>query len=95
MPLYFVKQDNTIWGCGESGCCGSYYEDITVAFVQMPKNEPVTADTILSKIGGGPILKFRAATMKELQAYIDGRNEGYTIGYEDRSRYEKLIKNAT
>ena len=33
MTVYYVKQDNTIWGCGDPGCCGEYYEEIDEEFV--------------------------------------------------------------
>mgnify|MGYP006397661833 CR=1 FL=1 len=95
MPLYYVKQDNTSDGCGDPLCCGEYYKDIVVSFVEILNDELVTAGAIRAQLGGGPVLKFRAATLKELQAYIYGRSKGYSIGHEAGSQQQKLINNAT
>ena len=29
MTFYYLKQDDTIWECGDPACCGEYYEEIS------------------------------------------------------------------
>lgn len=83
MTLYYVKQDNTIWGCGEPGCCGEYYEEIDESFVscdhEIPEDE-MTAEHLHSCNGGGPVLKWRKAKRLEVQAWEDGKSNGFQEG---------------
>ncbi len=75
--IYYVKQDNTIWGCGEPGCCGEYYEEIDEDFVKcdcgIPESE-MTGDHLHSCNGGGPVLEWRKATELEMKAFYAGED---------------------
>lgn len=90
MKLYYAKQDNTIWGCGESGCCGPYYEEIDEVFIDMPDGE-VTAEMIQTENGGGEILKFKVATPKQGIAYQSGKTVGYEDGWSDGFAYNSKL----
>jgi len=86
MTLYYAKQDNTIWGCGDPECCGSYYEEIDEIFVDVDE-EDVTyigslESRILMEVGGGEILEVREATPTENRAYYAGVSVGFTHGAE-------------
>ena len=103
MTLYYIKQDNSISGCGEPGCCGENYEDIEKSFLNcdcLPADE-MTADHLQVCKGGGPVLKWRKATDREILAYAagngDGHEEGYFIGVKngkarERERIIKLLE---
>jgi len=92
MTLYYVKQDDTIWGCGDPECCGEYYEEISESFVEcncgIPE-EDMTSDHLHSCNGGGPVLKWRKAKKKEVQAYQDGIGNGRVSGWEDGIEWQK------
>lgn len=83
MVLYYARQDNTIWGCGDPDCCGENYEDIEDIFVEMDPKIEITNEEIQIKHGGGPVLEFRMATALECTAYRNGTYDGWTDGYED------------
>jgi hypothetical protein len=82
--LYYIKQDNTIWGCGEPGCCGEYQEEIDFLFVncdhEITESE-MNADHLQACAGGGEILAWRKAKAKEVLAYDGGLGEGYSEGW--------------
>lgn len=86
MTLYYIKQDNTIWGCGEPGCCGENWEQIEESFVECiceqvePDVKPDIAGHLQSCAGGGPILKWRKAKRLEIQAWNDGKDDGFQEG---------------
>ena len=83
MTIYYIKQDNTIWGCGDSQCCGEYYEEIEESFIDCEHNITNTemADHLQGCNGGGPILKWRKAKNLEIQAFRDGKDDGFEEGY--------------
>ena len=92
MTIYYVKQDDTIWGCGDPQCCGEYYEEITESFVKCEDNIPeeeMTADHLHGCNGGGPVLKWRKAKKKEVQAYEDGKSEGFQEGSDWGIEWQK------
>jgi hypothetical protein len=92
MTLYYVKQDNTVWGCGDPACCGEYYEEISESFVECEcgiPEEDMTADHLHGCNGGGPVLKWRKAKKKEVQAYQDGIGSGRVSGWEDGIEWQK------
>jgi hypothetical protein len=98
MTIYYIKQDNTIWGCGEAGCCGEYYEEIDDIFLEcdcIPESE-MNADHLQGCQGGGPILKWRKATKKEAFAFSEGKDDGFSDGFESGIEYQKKkeIRNA-
>jgi hypothetical protein len=91
MTIYYVKQDNTIWGCGDPECCGEWYEEIDETFVEC-KCEQIEfdmAEHLQVCKGGGPILKWRKATPKEIQAFSDGKDDGYSDGHWAGIEYQK------
>jgi hypothetical protein len=93
MTIYYVKQDNTIWGCGDPECCGEWYEEIDETFVNC-ECEHVNEHTdmvehLQSCVGGGPVLKWRKAKRLEIQAFIDGKNEGFGEGWNAGEKYEQ------
>lgn len=100
MSIYYIKQDNTIWGCGDPECCGEYYEDIRESFVNCEcgiTEHAMTADHLHSCNGGGPVLKWRKAKPKEIQAFKDGKSEGFQEGSDwgiewEKNREAKLFK---
>ena len=77
--IYYVKQDNTIWGCGDPECCGEYYEEIDEDFVKcdhdIPESE-MTGDHLHFCNGGGPVLKWRKAKDREYIAWRRGYDYG-------------------
>ena len=91
MTIYYVKQDNTVWGCGDPECCGEYYEEIDDIFHECDckdiKSE--TVDHLQACMGGGPIIKWRKATPKEIQAFTDGKDSGYSEGHWAGAEYQK------
>lgn len=90
MTIYYVKQDNTVWGCGDPECCGEYYEEIENIFHECDcKDVQVDADHLQGCIGGGPILKWRKATKKETLAFTNGKDTGYSEGHWDGCEYQK------
>jgi hypothetical protein len=95
MTIYYVKQDNTIWGCGDPECCGEWYEEIDETFVKCtcehiePRSEANMTEHLQSCAGGGPVLKWRKAKRLEIQAFIDGRNEGFGEGWNAGEEYER------
>lgn len=83
MTIYYIEQDDTIPGCGDPECCGEYYEDITQSFVKcecIPESE-MSSDHLQGCNGGGPVLKWRKAKRKEIQAFEDGYSEGHSDGW--------------
>jgi hypothetical protein len=86
MTIYYVKQDNTIWGCGDPECCGEWYEEIDETFVDCtcehiePRSEANMTEHLQSCIGGGPVLKWRKAKRLEIQAFEDGKSDGFQEG---------------
>jgi hypothetical protein len=86
MTIYYVKQDNTIWGCGDPECCGEWYEEIDETFVDCtcehiePRSEANMTEHLQSCIGGGPVLEWRKADNLEIQAFESGRGEGFQEG---------------
>lgn len=92
MTIYYIKQDNTIPGCGDPECCGEYYEDIETSFVNCKCEnvlEPDIADHLQSCNGGGPILKWRKAKPKEILAFEDGKSEGFSEGWNAGMEWQK------
>ena len=88
MTLYYVTQDNTVWGCGNPECCGEYIEEIESTFVEIEGD--VNEDIIQDEIGGGPVLKFRKAKAKEILAFYDGEAKGYNQGFVTGFKHSKL-----
>jgi hypothetical protein len=82
MTIYYLKQDDTVWGCGDPECCGEYYEEIVESFVNCTCKVEVDADHLHSCNGGGPVLKWRKAKRKETQAFNNGYTDGYSDGWE-------------
>jgi hypothetical protein len=90
MTVYYVKQDNTVWGCGEPDCCGPTWEEIEEFFYAADIEGEVTAESLQEELGGGPVLSFREATKSEEKAYFDGRKDGFDSGYyEAYERYNQ------
>lgn len=94
MALYYLKQDDTVWGCGESGCCGEYYEQISESFVDCTCEVEIDAEHLHGCNGGGPVLKWRKAYALESRAYEDGKSEGWSDGADWGEKYqiERIIK---
>jgi hypothetical protein len=92
MTLYYIKQDNTIWGCGERDCCGEYREEIDQKFVNC-KCENVApdmrADHLQGCNGGGEILKWREATALEILSFSGGKDEGFQEGSDWGIEWQK------
>lgn len=82
--VYYIKQDDTIWGCGDPKCCGEYFQEITEKFVEMPSGVVVTAESLQGHVGGGPVLEFREATHLEYLAWYIAYDEGYDDGRAHR-----------
>lgn len=76
MNLFYYKQDNTIWGCGDEDCCGDDYEEFEGTFVW--SDEPMTADEFIDEFGGGEVVEIRPATDSEIEAYEDGRHSAFS-----------------
>lgn len=93
MTIYYVKQDNTVWGCGEVGCCGEYYEQIDETFHECTckQVESDMSEHLQNCMGGGPVLKWRKAKLLEVQAFSDGKNDGF----EEGSEWQKKNKEKT
>ena len=89
MSIYYVKQDNTIWGCGEIGCCGEYVEEIDELFHLCDCDVEFSEEHLRFCVAGGPILEWRKATPLEAKAFNNGVNEGYDDGWQDGAAYEK------
>lgn len=90
--IYYVKQDNTMPGCGDPECCGSYYEEIEEDFVKCPHDIPeseMTGDHLHGCNGGGPVLKWRKAKELEMKAFYAGQEDGYNDGWSAGEDYEK------
>jgi hypothetical protein len=81
--IYYIKQDDTIWGCGDPECCGEYYKDLKESFVDMPEGVEITALALQLQIGGGPVLEFREATHLECLSWYVAYDEGYSEGYSE------------
>jgi hypothetical protein len=92
MTIYYVKQDNTIWGCGEADCCGEYEEEIDRTFVdcncEIPEAQ-MTGDHLQSCVGGGPVLKWRKANKLEVYAFNSGKDEGFQEGSDWGIEWQK------
>lgn len=95
MTLYWVRQDDTIWGCGEPGCCGEYEENITESFVDCecqqvePDVKPNMKGHLQACNGGGPVLKWRKAKTNELIAYYSGVSNGHAEGWSDALEWQR------
>ena len=92
MTTYYVKQDDTVWGCGDPECCGEYYEEISESFVNCDhgiKESDMTGDHLHGCNGGGPVLKWRKAKRKEEQAFWDGNSEGHSDGWSFGIEWQK------
>lgn len=92
MTLYYVKQDDTIWGCGDPECCGAYYEEIEESFVECKCGIPekdMTADHLHVCNGGGPVLEWRKAKKKEVLAFRDGETNIYYEAFEKGIEFQK------
>lgn len=94
MTIYYLKQDDTIPGCGDPGCCGEYYEEISESFIDCTCEVEVDADHLHGCNGGGPVLEWRKAYGLEAQAYEDGKSEGWSDGADWGEKYqiERIIK---
>lgn len=98
MTVYYLKQDDTIWGCGDPECCGEYYEEIGEYFLDCTCEVEVDADHLHSCNGGGPVLEWRKATELETIAYQNGNQEGYSEGsvngweFGIKQTQERIIK---
>jgi hypothetical protein len=98
MTIYYLKQDNTIWGCGDPECCGEYYEEIDEEFVDCAHEVEVDADHLHSCNGGGPVLEWRKASSLEETAYRNGKDNSYYDGYDSgwefgiKQTEERIIK---
>lgn len=92
MTIYYVKQDDSYVGCSEPGCCGESYEATEETFVKcgcgIPENE-MTADHLQGCNGGGPVLKWRKAKKKEVQAFNDGESNIYYEAFEKGIEWQK------
>jgi hypothetical protein len=89
MTLYYVKQDNTVWGCGDPGCCGEYYEEIDEEFVDCTCEVEVDSDHLHACNSGGPVLDWRRATPLEAIAYESGVTNGYWVAFEAGIEFQK------
>ena len=90
--IYYVKQDNTVWGCGDPECCGEYYEEIDEDFVKCDHDIPesaMTGDHLHGCNGGGPVLEWRKATKMEMKAFYAGQEDGYQDGWSDGADWQK------
>ena len=92
MTIYYVKQDNTVWGCGDAECCGEYYEEIDKTFVDCEHEIPeaqMTGDHLQGCVGGGPVLKWRKAKKLEVYAFNSGKDEGFQEGSDWGIEWQK------
>lgn len=89
MTIYYVKQDNTVWGCGDPGCCGEWYEDIEEEFIDCIHEVEVDADHLHACNGGGPVLDWRKATPLETIAYHSGITNSYYDAFEAGIDFQK------
>lgn len=90
--IYYVKQDNTMPGCGDPECCGSYYEEIEEDFVKCPHDiteSEMTGNHLHVCNGGGPVLDWRKATELEMKAFWAGQEEGWEDGWNAGEEYER------
>ena len=96
MTIYYIKQDDTIWGCGDPECCGEYYEEIRESFVDcqcnIPENE-MTGDHLHGCNGGGPVLKWRKAKPIEILAFEHGKRDGWQEGSDWGIEWQKSKEN--
>ena len=92
MTIYYIKQDNTIWGCGEADCCGEYEEEIDESFFEceheIPESE-MTEEHLQACNGGGEVLKWRKAKRLEVRAFRAGTSEGFQAGSDWGLEYQK------
>ena len=99
MTIYYVKQDNTVWGCGDPECCGGYFEEIEESFVKCdcehiePRSEANMTEHLQSCNGGGPVLKWRKATPKEIIAFNSGKDDGFQEGWNAGEEWQKKRQN--
>jgi hypothetical protein len=93
MTIYYIKQDNTIYGCGNPDCCGENFEEIDEFFHKCdcvsvdPEFETDTKTHLEGCIGGGPILKWREAKPKEVAAFASGVGKGWSEGWYEGIQY--------
>ena len=88
MTIYYLKQDDTIWGCGDPECCGEYFEEISESFVNCTHEVEVDADHLHGCNSGGPVLEWRKATSLEIQAYEEGKSDGWVVGADWGEKYQ-------
>lgn len=92
MTIYYVKQDNSIWGCGEADCCGEWYEEIDETFVDCDcgiSESQMNGDHLQGCVGGGPVLEWRKADNLEVQAFEDGKSDGFQEGSDWGIEWQK------
>jgi len=91
MTLYYVKQDDSYVGCSEPGCCGESYEATEETFVKCDckQIEFDMSEHLQVCNGGGPVLKWRKAKGKEIQAYEDGKTQGFQEGSDWGIEWQK------
>ena len=94
MSIYYVKQDNTIWTCGDTDCCGPIIEDVEESFVycNCESIEVEMSEHLQKCWGGGPVLEWREATSLEMTAFADGRNYGFEDGYDSAVEFERRLR---
>ena len=101
MTIYYVKQDNTIWGCGDPECCGEYYEEIDEIFHDCDcqdlkiEDDSDMAEHLQGCMGGGPVLKWRKAKERELVAFYAGQEDGFNEGWSAGEDYEKKKRHSS
>lgn len=89
MTIYYLKQDDTIPGCGDPECCGEYYEEISESFIDCTCEVEVDADHLHGCNGGGPVLEWRKATDVGKIAYDSGVNDAYWVAFEAGIEFQK------
>jgi hypothetical protein len=89
VTVYYIKQDNAIWCCEED--CGPYYEQIDESFVDCDHNiaeSEMTADHLHGCAGGGEVLKWRKAKQLEVQAWNNGKDDGFQEGWNAYAEWQ-------
>jgi hypothetical protein len=93
MTLYYIKQDNTIWCCEEDS--GAYCEQIEESFVDCDHNineSEMTADHLHGCAGSGEVLKWRKAKQLEVQAWSNGKDDGFQEGWNAYAEWQMSKK---
>ena len=91
MTVYYIKQDNTVWGCGEPGCCGEDWHEIKETFIDCDHGiaeSEMTADHLHGCAGGGEVLKWRKAKRFEFQAWNSGKDDGFQEGWNAYAEWQ-------